>query len=272
MTDFEREYQPLKPNVVDETTQYGTVNSIDGDTSQSTVNNWLSVETQYQRWKETALSLPQFMLSAAGYEIFNLMWWGPDDENSIVYYYWMGLGAFIGAFVGHMIILPFIVGKYDVFRELEEASIISLSIIFGPSTTLPWIKYVCAEHGISFTEAFFFIWFTAFISYFGMPFLFRALFQCIKIGKTRWLQSNMETVYDLYNSSSVGFGYAFMYGNYDVSGNWLSIFEITSETSSIVDIFLVVSAFTVGYLIWQTLQNLLLPATWTDENQIITST
>lgn len=266
MIDFEAA-QLLKPkNDAEEETQYGTMNRSE-ELSQYKGYVWLSSKVQSRRWKETALSLPQFMLSAALYEVCALTW-RRSEESNIIYYYWLGLGAFIGAFVGHMLILLF-VEKYDIFRELEEASIISLSIIFGPSTSLPWIKYACSRRGISFTVAFFLIWCVAFISYFGFPFLFRALFQRIKFGETRWLQTSTEVLYDFYSSSSVGLGYACMYATDHVSGNWLSIFEITSNDSWIVAILLVVSAFTVGFLTLQTLQNLLLPATWTDDNQIV---
>eukprot|EP01031_Cornospumella_fuschlensis_P029517 gene29517-35625_t len=224
----------------------------------------------YNRFFESAISLPKMFLSGFLWEGFGLAS-GMDTEYT-GYYFMTGLGGGIGTLFGHVLVYYFVKGEsFNLFEESIKGSLYGMSAFFGPSTL--WQKLVndMDEWGWSFTSAFFFMWFISGLVFYVSMMSFRCLAQVLSIYIPAFkvvepVQERLKS--DLTLSLSVGLGDAFFLGtavNQFPPNGLTDAFGVGDNTEAFEGMMKAGTSVIVGFSIMQIVENLLWRTVWTDD-------
>lgn len=224
----------------------------------------------YNRFMESAISLPKMFLSGFMWEGFGLAS-GMDTEYA-GYYFMTGLGGGIGTLFGHVLVYYFVKGNdFNLWEETTKGSLYGLSAFFGPSTL--WQKLVndMDEWGWSFASAFFFMWFISGLVFYVSMMSFRALAQVLShfhpvFKVVEPVQERLKS--DLTLSISVGLGDAFFLGtavNQFPPNGLTDAFGVGDHTEPFEGMMKAGLSVVVGFLIMQVVENILWKTAWTDD-------
>ena len=230
-----------------------------------------SMDLLLQRSVVTLIECPLFFWSCLAWEGFALLSTDLLGESkfSASYCFMAGLGSFLGA-LAYSTLLVFIQS------QLTETSIWSLlpesvarSIAGGVTTGTLWQFSVNISElkSYSFTGAFFFVYFMSVIAFFTMMFL-------IRFSNTLFLSSSTKfnikpysldlAYYDLMLALCTGAADAFFIGtdNSQFADGWLSSFNVSDSMNAAQKVALAGAAGLTGFLVYQTLVNLIVPLHW----------
>eukprot|EP01038_Epipyxis_sp_PR26KG_P014834 gene14834-19933_t len=187
-----------------------------------------------------------------------------------------GFGDAFGVFIGHSLILYWLKNtpNFSIKYEFYRTCFLGLCVFFGVGTM--WQFNVDTGHhmGARFTGSFFYMIFIAFIVYFTSTLFFRYLNDKILINYYN-LVTGIPTIkpYIIWNdiqlSLSVAVGQAFFMGTSAVefTDNWLApAFGVYNNTSYGTAIFLAGISTSIGFLIAQIIQNIVIKYSYLDPN------
>lgn len=192
-----------------------------------------------------------------------------ESKFSVSYCFMAGLGSFLGA-LAYSTLLVFIQSQLtetSIWLLLPES--VARSIAGGVTTGTLWQFSVNVSelNNYSFTGAFFFVYFMSVVSFFSMMLV-------IRLSNSLFLSSSAKlnikpysldlAFYDLMLASCTAAADAFFIGtdNSQFSDGWLSSFNISDDMNVAQKVTLAGAAGLTGFLIYQTLINLIVPLHW----------
>jgi hypothetical protein len=192
------------------------------------------------RFTETFMTVPKIFLGAFLWEGFSLG--SKLGEYDVAFYWISGLGCAVGTQFGHVAI-TFIVQRghdFSYFHDATKGFLYGLAVLFGPGTA--WQRVVNDAHdwGLTFTQAFFYMWLISCLLFFTSLTFFRKVIEVISIKtntEKRFIHLRSSLYFDFLISLSVGMGDAFFMGTEAVhefpSDNWLApTFGVHSGTNT----------------------------------------
>lgn len=201
-----------------------------------------------------------------------------DDTAS--FYFSTGFGCGMGALIGHTAVnISFVDGYPTVSRdEIFHACAYFLAIFLGSGTTWQRIVNDTILYGMSFTEAFFFVWLMCFL-------LFLTVLTIMRFLNTQYTKKQLDEVlhvnddfmtvqqrfyFDVQLSASVAMADAFFVGTITgvYSDNWLApVFGIYDSTHKVEAMFLSGASTLSGFLLFQLFENIMFKECWVDPVQ-----
>jgi hypothetical protein len=183
----------------------------------------------------------------------------------------------MGAVVGHLIShIEFADGFPTISRqEIFHACAFFLAIFLGSGTTWQRIVNDCIRYGMTFTEAFFYVWLLCFL-------LFLTVLTCMRLLNTRYARDQINRLlqvdddfmsarqrfyFDIQLALSISLADAFFVGTVkdQLENNWLApAFGFDDNTPEFTAMCKSGGATLIGFLVLQVVQNAIMKDCWVD--------
>lgn len=233
-----------------------------------------SIPKLYNRSIVTALTSPKIFFGA-------MLWQGFSyacncNLDSANFYFITGFGSALGTFLSSVALGLALKGSLDDFlNEFSHGVLYALPVFLGPGTC--WQKNVndSVDWKFTFTGAFFHMFLISTALYFPAVVFLRAINQYFI--KPKGIDTGIDTVeeriyFDFLLSLSIAFGDAFFMGTaaaQHFEDNWLApAFGVYDDTPVFTGMMWAGLSTLCGFLIIQTVQNLVLKDTWLDPKEM----
>eukprot|EP01035_Chromulina_nebulosa_P019629 gene19629-25540_t len=229
------------------------------------------VDLLWDRTLGMFLAAPKMFLGSFFWEGFAMLASNSLNLSDLSFWFCLltGIGTAIGIIVGHLgVVFLTTTKKVDIDIELHAVAL--LAVALGLFTGTLWqVSVNISKHlHLDFTQAF---WFVGAVS---TGYSFVSLTVCRYLNTIfpeifrLQIKPVRETWYlDLLLSISVGAADAFFVGTSDISvfaNDWLPGFAVRDNTSVFVAMLLAGSSSLCGFLVCQSIQNIILIDTWLD--------
>lgn len=202
------------------------------------------------------------------------------ETNS--FYFMTGFGSGLGALFGHILThITFDNGFPIVTRqELFHACAYFCAIFFGSGTTWQRIVNDTIRYDMTFTESFFYMWLLSSLMFLTVLTVMRFLntqYTKSQFSKVLQIEDDFMDVqhrffFDVQLCSVIGFADAFFVGTVtgEYTNNWLGpAFGVHESTSTIDGMCKSGAATLVGFLIMQTVLNMIMKDCWLDPVEVV---
>lgn len=236
-------------------------------------DDWTAIFTwkrQQERFLVTVILACKIFFGAFLWQGFGIA--DGSSITSISYYFSTGAGVGVGTMVGHLFTMYLTkYGRFHQRKELERSLIFGLACVFGPGTAWQPNVNFAKSCGWSYTATFFYIWLISGALFLTSMTFFKAIASMFHENFFASIHVLPLQIYlDFLLAISFGLGDAFFTGTSATlfSDDWLAgAFGVYDSTYPFVGMFYAGLSTMVGFLISQSLQNVLLNWTWTDETR-----
>lgn len=231
------------------------------------------------RFTSTLHACPKIFFASFAWEGFGFLCERSLHKSSetVDYYFMTGLGTFFGVLFAHLM-TTFVLGSFINNRDMLVAEIqygMLLAIASGLAAGTVWQFNVNTTESLNFnfTGAFFYVMAMAAFVFFIVTYILRRGNDFLPLHmRCQFESASYSTLRnDFLLGLSIGAADGFFVGtdNAEFRAAWLPGFNVSHSTSVFAAMLLSGSSGLVGYLLMQTLQNLILTSTWTDRDDAL---
>lgn len=220
------------------------------------------------------IAAPKIFFAAFAWEGFGLIATEVSllTTSSAGYFLMTGVGATIGYFISHLIIMHLMCitpRTTEYYGEMHTGLLLAIaSGLFAGTLWGVWVWTGSAFLGTTFTGMFFYMFAATFLVFYAALCFLRVL-NSVLPSQLRMVLGDVDQLwrFDLTLSISVAAADAFFVATSSslFPGSWLVVFDVTSETPVGIALSFSGVSSMIGFLIAQSLQNLVFEYTWLDD-------